>query len=705
MSTNLPPTDQSPTDPHLEREIHAQLISLLFQQQVSGAVANLLVSTFFVALVWGEVTGWKLLTWYGCHLGAVALRLYSRNRFMTRVATPGDEVWWGRFSLIFSALVGSSWGICALLFLSLENPQAYIALSIIITGFAAGSVPAFAPYFPGFLAHVVPSMGGLALALVLTGDRLAMGIAAFVAFGFMAYTPASRNVNRMLRQSVRLGFENLALRNRAEERTQLLHTVLETMSQGILVEDRDHQPLIWNDRLARMVAPTGGDSADDSAMLMRSLEVVDIPGSAARFRPFERQLDNGRVLEILSTEMPSGGAVTTFSDITPLIERERAEEAARIAAEQANAAKTRFLAAASHDLRQPIHALGLFVDALSESHSPDQTRKLMGHVRDSLQIIDNMLGSLLDISKLDAGVVHPEPEPFDAGDLVDGIYQSALQEAQNAGLKIRFRCSGLTAVCTDRGMLGRIVRNLVNNALRYTENGGVLVAVRSRVAGIRIDVIDTGIGIPDEKRDEIFVEFHQLGNLQRDRQQGLGLGLAIVSRLVSLLGLKISTRSRLGRGSCFSLFLPPCHSDLVSQAEHGVWAPVQGELDSVRILVLDDDPDVLLAMGVLLRQWGCDVRDAGLFEDALVTVFGDWVPQLLIIDYRLPGIRDGIEAIDRMRAHIGPVPAVIITGDTGPEHLRRAEESGLPVLHKPVRSDRLRELLVGLLSPEGGQED
>ena len=294
---------------------------------------------------------------------------------------------------------------------------------------------------------------------------------------------------------------------------------------------------------------------------------------------------------------------------------------------------------------------------------------------------------------LDAGVAHPEPELLDAGALAEAVCRGMQRQAAEQGLRLRFRCTGSALVITDGGMLGRIIRNLANNALRYTEHGGVLIAVRRRAGAIRIDVIDTGIGIPRDQHQEVFMEFRQLGNPQRDRRQGLGPGLAIVSRLVSLLGLRIEMRSELGRGTCFSLWLPSAPADAVSRPAITAMVPVTERLGAVRVLVLDDDADVLLAMRMVLGQCGCDTRTAASVAEAVGAVSGDWMPQLMLVDYRLPDVRDGIDAVARLRAIIGPVPAVIMTGDTGPEHLKRTEGSGLPVLHKPVRLDQLREVV------------
>jgi len=683
----------------LDSQIHAQLIALLFEQQVSSAVANLLVSSVFLFLVWTEVSHPILLSWYALHLAMVALRLYSRQRFKTRDPLPGDERRWGRISAVFSGLVGASWGLCALLFIDPAHPQAYIALSIIVTGFAAGSVTALSPYFPAFLAHVIPSMGGLALALVMTGDVFAYGIAALVIAGFIGYTPASRNVNQVLTRSARLGFENLALRQRAEERSKLLRTVLETMSQGLLVENRERKPLLWNDRLLHMLGAEPGEDRTDTNALKALLVRVGMTPEPEQGDTTQLRLDNGRVIEVMSSQMQDGGAVTTFSDITPLVERERAEEAARIAAERANAAKTRFLAAASHDLRQPIHALGLFVDALAADPGSTRAPQILNDIRDSRNVIDSMLGSLLDISKLDAGVVRPNLKDFSASELSRSIVRELRQQAELAGLSLRLHAPREAMAHGDPAMLARILRNLAQNAVRYTESGGVLLAVRARGDQVHIDVVDTGIGIPEGAQDIIFQEFQQLGNPQRDRRQGLGLGLAIVARLATLLDLDVRIRSRSGRGSCFGLSVPRARQAVATaEPTPTVTRLSASALNALPVLIIDDDREVLKAMGLVLTQWNCQAQLVADLDEAMQLIANGWRPRLLIVDYRLPGIRDGIIAVERLREALGSVPALLITGDTGPEHLKRAEKSALPLLHKPVQAEHLRQQVLELLA-------
>ena len=373
-------------------------------------------------------------------------------------------------------------------------------------------------------------------------------------------------------------------------------------------------------------------------------------------------------------------------------------DAARRSAEQANAAKTRFLAAASHDLRQPIHALGLLLATLADSVRDVRSTPLLDQIDAAVDAVDAMLNSLLDISKLDAGVVQANVQPLDLGAMLQRLnneYQPVARATGN-GLRVRPRC---VTVLSDAAMLQRILANLISNALRYTKNGRVLVGVRQKGDAIRIDVIDTGPGIPKESREDIFLEFHQLSNPERDRRHGLGLGLAIVRRLADLLSHHIELSSVIGRGSRFSVLLPRAPHTQPAAEQPEARAPVGGEVTGRRVLVLDDEISVLEAMRRVLENWGCEVITTATPEEAAAH-FGAAAPpiDLLIVDYRLRRHASGIETIARLRELAGArVPALVITGDTAPDRLREAQESGYPLLHKPVMPTRLRAAMQELI--------
>lgn len=376
----------------------------------------------------------------------------------------------------------------------------------------------------------------------------------------------------------------------------------------------------------------------------------------------------------------------------------RTASQARESAERANAAKTRFLAAASHDLRQPVHALGLFFEDLASRVISPATRPLVERIYDSIRAIDSMLSALLDISKLDAGVVQPDFGTVALPPLISRLQKEFQPVAQSTGnsLHIRLRDADVTS---DGLMLERLLRNLLSNALRYTRRGKVLLAVRPLGARVRVDVCDTGIGIPDAQLQEIFTEFHQLGNPQRDRRQGLGLGLAIVKRIAELLGHDIDVRSRVGRGSRFRVTLERAKWASPGPREEPDTMPEQTDLRGYCVLVLDDDRYILDAMHSLLSSWGVVVLGAPSTDAAAELLEATaHRPQLLLVDYRLQDRGTGIQAIHELQQVLGEnVPAVLLTGDTAPDRLRQAQASGVPLLHKPVQPAELRSLLRSFL--------
>lgn len=365
----------------------------------------------------------------------------------------------------------------------------------------------------------------------------------------------------------------------------------------------------------------------------------------------------------------------------------------RADAEQANIAKTRFLAAASHDLRQPIHALGLFVDLLARKPHEPQTAHLVQRIGQSVETIGSLLDSLLDISRLDAGALSPEPRVLPVQTLFDRL-GDATAEAEQKGLRLRIRPSRLW-IRSDPMLLERVLRNLLANALRYTPRGGILVAGRRRGGALRIEVRDSGIGIDAASQELVFHEFVQLDNPERNRDKGLGLGLAIVARLGRLLGHPVGLRSAPGRGSVFWIEVPLAVPTTGGDAP----AAQEGAVDGRTIVLIDDDALVLSGMADLLGNWGCRVyagQSRGQIENALLA--DGRRPDLIICDHHLADGDTGVDIIDRLRRIYGvAIPAVLLSGNTDPELWAMAGRRGLPLLHKPVRPAKLRATLRALL--------
>ena len=385
-----------------------------------------------------------------------------------------------------------------------------------------------------------------------------------------------------------------------------------------------------------------------------------------------------------------------------------------LALQAANAAKTRFLAAASHDLRQPVAAIGLMVSLMREQVLAPALRKMVDRVDDALASMEALLKGLLDLSRLESGTVRARPERVPLQPMFDAIALHEGEVAARKGLRLDLRPTPLS-VRSDPLLLEQILRNLVSNAVRYTDTGRVLVVARPRGDKVLLQVWDTGVGIAEADQALVFEEFAQVGNPAREASRGLGLGLSIVRRGASLLAHPLHLRSRVGRGSCFSLTLPREDSTAVP-------APVVAEasmpLTGRRITVVEDDPIMLDALAERLRAWGAQVRalDGVPALRASLPPLGaarEADPQarytdLLITDHRLPG-GSGLLVIELVRQRCGATRAMVVTGDTAPGDLTVLQASGLPVLHKPFRAEELlatieralRSAALGELPAEG----
>ena len=383
--------------------------------------------------------------------------------------------------------------------------------------------------------------------------------------------------------------------------------------------------------------------------------------------------------------------------------REKKEEA-----EIATLAKTRFLSAASHDLRQPTHALGMFVARLAHLTQPPQVAlgpgqaeisHLVVNLDAAVRAMQDLLDGLLDMSRLDAGAVPVNVRAMSVDALFDALRDSLGAVAQGKGLRLRVRPSPLW-VLSDPVLLQRILLNLLGNALRYTQTGTVLLTCRPSGAGerVRIEVWDSGIGMAPEHQQAVFREFYQVGNTERDRAKGLGLGLNIVQRTARLLGHPLTLRSAAGRGTRFSLELPLALAEPASAA-----VPVADAVaaltgfDGLRVLVVEDDAMVSQSLADLLQAWGCEVRVAAGRQEALACLAlhgGDFFPDVIVSDYRLREGEDGIEVIAALRhASMHKVAACLMSGDTDEGLMALARETELTLLHKPVRPAKLRSLM------------
>lgn len=374
-------------------------------------------------------------------------------------------------------------------------------------------------------------------------------------------------------------------------------------------------------------------------------------------------------------------------------------------AEHASIAKTRFLAAASHDLRQPLQALNLFIYALENQETDPAKLEIIDLIRNSLDSLKELLNTLLDVSKLEAGVVQPALKDFAANDVIEGIRNELTAVAWAKDIELRVISSSVH-IYSDPSLLGTVVRNLLDNAIKYTEKGTVLVGCRKRGMKLRFEIWDTGPGIPDDQQSLIFQDFYQIDNEARKRTQGLGLGLSIVKRMADLLGCSMGCRSAVGKGSMFWVEVPmmSAQGQLLDIHENLPSKSNQPRHGNANIVIFEDDEHVLLGLQSVLESHGYSTHCFQTVQrDLIEEQFSNHKdsPDLIIADYRLEAQVTGREAISMLRDIIGSdIPAIIISGDTAPERLREAKKSGFPMLHKPVRPEELLALVQECLQNE-----
>lgn len=507
-------------------------------------------------------------------------------------------------------------------------------------------------------------------------------------------------------------------------RHELMRDALENVRQGICVFDSDMRVELWNRpfltlldldaSVVRVGSPLAeivgynearheyGHGGEFDSLLAR----LRSPDRVGRPDLYERRRPDGTLLEVATNPLPSGGFVTVYTDVT---DRHRAAEALRAAnesleeridertvalvaakaeAERANLGKTRFMAGVGHDLLQPLQAARLFLSALSERVGDPA----VGQIDASLHSVEHLLGELLEVSKLDSGVTTPEIGDFAAMDVLGPLGAEFGILAREHGLDLRLVPTA-AAVRSDPVLLRRIVQNFLVNAVRYTPRGRILVGCRRRGDELAIEVWDTGVGIPEDKLHEIFVEFHQLDGTGSERGQGLGLGLAIVERLSGLLHHPIDVRSKPGAGSCFSVRVPRTAAPVARPVRPGRGHAFAGTV----VLLVENDPAIAAAMTDLLGGWSARVL-AAPDADGAVALLDAETPDVVLSDFHLDR-GTGLDALAAIAARLGEAPpAAIITADRDPAIAAAAAAAGARLLHKPVRPGALRALLAQLLA-------
>ena len=523
---------------------------------------------------------------------------------------------------------------------------------------------------------------------------------------------------------------------------ELLESTLDNMSQGVAVVDKNLRLVGWNqsyldlmdypedtvylgqpvDELIRINARRGliADGDRESVVKRR----VELLRGGQPYR-FERTWLNDQVIDIQGNPLPGGGYVTTFSDITHFkdiqselytinetleqrVQQRTGElsaanlelEEARESAEAANRSKTRFLAAASHDLLQPMNAARLFVSILRQQtgEGSDEQAQLVKRVDRSLTAAEELLGALLDISKLDSGMYEPEPGVIEVAELFEQLRRRFKPLAANKDLQLRVRACE-QHIFSDRTLLYRILQNFLANAIRYTEDGGVMLGCQRRGNELRISVWDTGVGIDEQDSQAIFQEFHRLDYAERLDEKGLGLGLAICDRIARMLEHEMDVRSRPGHGSSFTITVPIATEDsLQRQKQPTASGGDQPVLEGLRVLCVDNEPDILEGMQMLLERWGCEVmlaedRDAAV---AQIKDFGD--PDMVLVDHHLSHQSFGLDVMQYLDEMLGKrLPAIVITADRSPALEEDVRRHGYGLLRKPIKPAALRALMTNTL--------
>jgi signal transduction histidine kinase len=379
--------------------------------------------------------------------------------------------------------------------------------------------------------------------------------------------------------------------------------------------------------------------------------------------------------------------------VAELMASERRLQQALQGAEDASRAKTHFLAAASHDLRQPLHALTFLTAALEMRQIDGVSREIVSKMAKSLEDLSLEFDSLLDISKLDAGVVPCTPTTFELLPFLHRIGEPFNATAQAQGLSFAIEGENGAHVHTDRALLERVVRNILDNAFKYTARGGVKMACEAGGGLCRVVIADSGIGIPEAEQQRVFEEFYQVDNAERDRRRGMGLGLSIVRRLATLLEVRLAMTSAVGRGTTFTLELPAAERAAQAQPQPSL---ATTKLHDRQVLVIDDEAASREALRGFLEGLGCRVSVAGTIEEAAALAQLE-EPDIVLADFRLRGEATGLQAVELLRQDRPALPAIILTGDTAPEQMARLDGCGIDVLYKPVAPERLVAVMGALL--------
>ena len=567
----------------IERSVTHEQVNTLFKSIGALAIINLTVGAALTSLFWKVVPHSLLLSWMGAIVVMIAIRIamyrsYSKHFQPNKLERYQNFLVWGSLS------AGIIWGAGGVLMLSQGPIQYQLLIVASMLAMAGGSAFSLSIYLPAFYAFVPVALLPMVARLFTMGGGIQTGLGVVTLVFLIALTLFNIRINKSLKKSMSLQFENL--------------------------------------------------------------------------------------------------------DLVDELQRKKEE------ADRANLGKSKFLAAASHDLRQPLYALALYTAAIENKEYDTETKHLTGQVSKSVAAIKTLLDTLLDISILDTGAVEVNKQSVALDDLFTKLDHEFTPLANEKGLSLNWPESAGT-IYSDSNLIEQILRNYLSNAVRNTEQGAISLNCIDRGDLITIQVTDTGRGIPESERDLIFDEFHQLDNPERDREKGLGLGLSIVQRTAKVLGHPISVESELGKGSTFSIEVEKSTAPSVSRISNEEVDRTTGSLGNMLVVVIDDDIAIRDGLQALLGAWGCDVIAAADSNEAIRRLKdSQGRPSVIIADYRLRENKNGIDAIASVQASFKhKIPSIIVTGDTKKDITDTIQDYGFQVLHKPVPPARLRAFL------------
>lgn len=511
---------------------------------------------------------------------------------------------------------------------------------------------------------------------------------------------------------------NITAEKKKEEELRKSHKLLNSLMANtddyILISDRNARPILYNDAYAGIMKTVLGiemrpgfqpHSVLPDAEQREFWEAAHrrvLSGESFRF-DYPVSLSSGESvhLEVCYRPIIGENGVEGFSEITRDITNRKTYEIEldRLMreAEQANKAKSRFLAAASHDLRQPLQVVTLFIYLLKQKTRDEEQSQIISRIEKSVSSLGKLLNTILDISRLDAGIIRPNWQAFSLETILEQLRVEFEQQLLEGDIDFKIRSSAYQVRC-DKQLLETMLRNIIHNAVKYTERGRILVGCRRRGNRIAIQVYDTGVGIPEEQQETVFEEFYQLNNPSRDRSKGMGLGLSIVRRLAELLNLTLTLRSAPRRGTLFQIDVPM--ADTKTDTPIRSYRIDEKHSRNKLIVIIDDERDVLESLASVIGSWGHDIIAAMGQQTSREELAADGrQPDLIIADYRLADGVTGDDVIRNLQRDFNrPIPGILITGDTSPDRLIGAQNSGYHLIHKPVRAAVLQEILDEIFS-------